>query len=46
VAKSGKVLSIEALQAQLLSEGYANVALALTGRALRQQLTRMILEAR
>jgi hypothetical protein len=46
VAKGGDVLSIEALQAQLLSEGYANVALALTGRALRQQLTRMIMEAR
>jgi hypothetical protein len=46
IAKSGEVVSIEALQAQLLKEGYANVALALTGRALRQQLTRMIAEAR
>ncbi len=46
VAKSGDVSSIETLQAQLLAEGYANVALALTGRSLRQQLTRMIMEAR
>jgi hypothetical protein len=46
VAKSGKVANIAELRAQLAKEGYSNVAMALTGRALGQQISRMIIEAR
>jgi hypothetical protein len=46
VAKSGKVANIAELRAQLAGEGYSNVAMALTGRALAQQISRMIVEAR
>jgi hypothetical protein len=46
VAKSGKVANIVELRARLAEEGYSNVAMALTGRALAQQISRMIVEAR
>ena len=46
IAKSGKVENVSALQAQLAEEGYANSTQALAGRALSNQLMRMITEAR
>jgi hypothetical protein len=46
LAKSGTVADIAALNAQLTSEGYQNCAQTLAGRSLKQQLTRMIMEAR
>ena len=46
IAKSGKVGTIEGLRTQLADEGYSNVNMALTGRSLAQQLSRMITEAK
>jgi hypothetical protein len=46
IAKSGKVENVSALQAQLAEEGYANSTQALAGRALSNQLMRMITESR
>ena len=46
IAKSGKIENVSALQAQLAAEGYANSIQALAGRALSNQLMRMITEAR
>jgi hypothetical protein len=45
VAKSGKVSNIGQVRLQLAKEGYSNVAAALTGRSLSQQISRMITEA-
>ena len=44
VAKSGKVGSIKDVRTQLAGEGYSNVNMALTGRSLAQQISRMIIE--
>ena len=46
IAKGGEVADIAALNAQLAAEGYADSTQILAGRSIRQQLTRMILEAR
>lgn len=46
IAKSGKVENVPALQAQLADEGYVNSVQALAGRALSNQLMRMITESR
>jgi hypothetical protein len=46
IAKSGKVANVSALQAQLADEGYPNGVQALAGRALSNQLMRMITESR
>jgi hypothetical protein len=46
VAKSGKVGNIKDLQTQLAGEGYSNLIVVLSGRSLRQQISRMIIEAR
>ena len=46
VAKSGKVSNIKDLQTQLAEEGYSNLIVVLSGRSLRQQISRMIVEAR
>ena len=46
VAKSGKVDNIKDLRSQLAGEGYSNVTMALTGRSLVQQISRMIIEAK
>ena len=46
VAKSGKVSNIKDLRTQLAEEGYSNVTGVLTGRSLRQQISRMIVEAK
>ena len=46
VAKSGAVADVAALTTQLAAEGYVNSAQALAGRSIRQQLARMIVEAR
>ncbi len=45
IAKSGTVADVAALTAQLAAEGYENSTQALAGRSIRQQLTRMIVEA-
>jgi len=45
IAKGGTVKDIAALNAQLAAEGYVNSTQALAGRSIRQQLTRMIVEA-
>ena len=46
IAKSGKVGNIKDLRTQLAEEGYSNVTVVLTGRSLRQQISRMIVEAK
>jgi hypothetical protein len=46
VAKSGKVGNIKDVRTQLAGEGYSNVNMALTGRSLAQQISRMIIEAK
>ena len=46
VAKSGKVSNIKDLRMQLAEEGYSNATVVLTGRSLRQQISRMIVEAK
>ena len=46
VAKSGKVGNIKDVRMQLTGEGYSNVNMALTGRSLAQQISRMIIEAK
>jgi len=46
VAKSGKVSNIKDLRTQLAEEGYSNATVVLTGRSLRQQISRMIVEAK
>jgi hypothetical protein len=46
IAKSGKVASISALRAQLTEENYLNNAQFLAGRSLKNQLVRIIIEAR
>jgi len=46
VAKSGKVSNIKDLRTQLAEEGYSNATVILTGRSLRQQISRMIVEAK
>ena len=46
VAKSGKVGNIKDVRMQLAGEGYSNVNMALTGRSLTQQISRMIIEAK
>ena len=45
VAQSGKVGNIKDVQAQLAEEGYSNVTVVLAGRSLRQQISRMIIDA-
>ena len=46
IAKGGAVADVAVLIAQLVAEGYENSTQALAGRSIRQQLTRMIVEAR
>jgi hypothetical protein len=46
IAKSGKVGSLVALQAQLTREVYLNNAQFLAGRSIRNQLAWMITEGR
>jgi hypothetical protein len=46
VAKSGKVSNIKDLLTQLAEEGYSNATVVVTGRSLRQQISRMIVEAK
>ena len=46
VAQSGKVGNIKDVQTQLAEEGYSNVTVVLAGRSLRQQISRMIIDAK
>jgi len=46
VAQSGKVGNIKDVQTQLAEEGYSNVTEVLAGRSLRQQIFRMINDAK
>jgi hypothetical protein len=46
IARSGKVAGIAALRSQLTEEHYVNNAQFLAGRSLRNQLARIIIEAR
>jgi hypothetical protein len=46
IAKSGKVASTAALQAQLTAEGYLNSVEILAGRTISMQLSRIIHEGR
>ena len=46
IAKSGTMENVPALLAELTAEGYSNCAQVLAGRAISNQLSRMINEAR
>jgi len=46
LAKSGKVGNISDVRTQLAGEGYSNADIAVTGRSLAHQLSRMIVDAK